>query len=102
MIARHWTGWTTPENASGYEEHLKGTVFPHLRTIAGYKGGYVLRRNVADEVEFVVINLFDSVADIQAFAGDDYTVAKFEPDAERLLARVQPIALHYNVCATAL
>jgi hypothetical protein len=100
MIARHWRGWTTPDNALEYEQLLKGTVLPNLWKIAGYKGGYVLRRNLNGEVEFVVINLFDSVEAIQAFAGEDYAVAKFEPEAERLLARVEPFALHYEICAT--
>lgn len=102
MIARHWTGWTTHENAHGYEQLLKATIFPNLWKIAGYKGGYALRRNLTDEVEFVVINIFDSVEAIQAFAGEDYAVAKFEPEAERLLARVEKFALHYEICATAL
>ena len=102
MIARHWTGWTTPENAHGYEQLLKGTILPNLRKIAGYRGGYVLRRNLTSEVEFVVINMFDSVEAIQALAGEDYAVAKFEPEATRLLARVEQFALHYEICATAL
>ncbi len=102
MIARHWTGWTTPENAPGYEQHLKGTILPNLRKLAGYRGGYVLRRNLTNEVEFVVINMFDSVEAIQAFAGEDYAVAKFEPEAKRLLARFEPSALHFEICATVL
>jgi antibiotic biosynthesis monooxygenase (ABM) superfamily enzyme len=100
MIARHWTGWTTPENADGYEQLLKKSIIPSLWKIAGYKGAQVLRRDLTAEVEFVVINLFDSIEAVQAFAGENYTVAKFEPEAERLLARVEPFALHYEVCAT--
>jgi len=71
-----------------------------LKDIPGYKGGYVLRRNVAGEVEFVVINLFDSIEAVQAFAGPDYTVAKFEPEARQLLAKVEPFAHHYEICAS--
>lgn len=100
MIARHWRGWTTPENADAYQELLRGTVLPGLKKIAGYRGGYVLRREVAEEVEFVVINLFDSIEAVQQFAGPDYTVAQFEPEARRLLARAEPLAVHYEVCVT--
>jgi heme-degrading monooxygenase HmoA len=71
-----------------------------LKTIPGYKGGYVLRRNVSDEVEFIVINLFDSIQAIQAFAGPDYSVATFEPEARHLLAKVEPLAHHYEICAS--
>jgi len=97
MIARHWTGWTTPENAEAYERLLQDTVLPQLRRIAGYRGGYILRKDASDEVEFVVINLFESFADVQAFAGPDYSVSVFEPEARRLLARIEPYAKHYEV-----
>jgi antibiotic biosynthesis monooxygenase (ABM) superfamily enzyme len=100
MIARHWRGWTTPNNGDSYENLLKEKILPMLKDIPGYKGGYVLRRNVAGEVEFVVINLFDSIEAVQAFAGPDYTVAKFEPEARQLLAKVEPFAHHYEICAS--
>jgi hypothetical protein len=98
MIARHWRGWTAPQNADAYQKLLSGTVLPGLKNIFGYRGGYVLRRDVAEEVEFVVINLFDSIEAVQQFAGPDYAVAQFEPEARRLLARVDPLAVHYEVC----
>ena len=100
MIARYFRGWTKPNNADAYENLLKKKVLPELRNIPGYKGGYVLRRNVPDEVEFVVINLFDSIEAVEAFAGSDYSAAKFEPEARQLLARFEPLALHYEICAS--
>jgi antibiotic biosynthesis monooxygenase (ABM) superfamily enzyme len=97
MIARHWRGWTAPENAAAYEDLLRKTVLPGLKKIEGYRGGYVLRRNAGAEVEFVVVNLFDSIEAVQQFAGPDYAVAQFEPEARRLLARVEPLANHYEI-----
>ncbi|HEY1772657.1 MAG TPA: antibiotic biosynthesis monooxygenase [Gammaproteobacteria bacterium] len=97
MIARHWRGWTMPENADAYESLLKEKVLPGLKGIAGYRGGYVLRREIPDAVEFVVINLFDSLDAVKAFAGPDYSVAVFEPEARVLLAKVEPLAAHYEV-----
>ena len=100
MIARHWRGWTTPANADPYENLLKKKILPMLKEIPGYKGGYVLRRDMTAEVEFVVINLFDSIESVQAFAGPDYTVAKFEPEARQLLSKVEPFAHHYEIRAS--
>jgi len=100
MIARHWRGWTAPHNADAYAELLRTTVLPGMQAIPGYRGGYLLRRDLAQEVEFVVVNLFDSIAAVQRFAGADYTVAQFEPEARRLLSRIEPTATHYEVCAT--
>ena len=99
MIARHWRGWTEVRNADAYESLLKTQVLPELARVAGYRGGYVLRCDGAEEVEFVVLNLFDSVEAVRLFAGPDYSVPVFEPEARRLLSRVEPLARHYDVRA---
>ncbi len=97
MIARHWRGWTKPENADAYENLLRTTVLPALLQIEGYRGGYVLRHLGPTECEFVVINLFDSVDAVRRFAGEDYAVPVFEPEALQLLSKVDPVAAHYEV-----
>lgn len=100
MVARHWTGWTRPEDADAYERLLRETVLPALKQIHGYHGGYVLRRIDGTEVQFVVVNLFASLEAVKAFAGSDYETPVFEPEAKRLLSRVEPKALHYDVRLT--
>jgi heme-degrading monooxygenase HmoA len=99
MIARYWRGWTKPQDVEAYEALLKGKVLPGLRTIEGYRGGYVLRREDADEVEFVVVNFFDSLESVRRFAGEDYCTPVFEPEARALLSRIEPQATHYEVRA---
>ena len=46
---------------------------------------------------FVIVNLFDSIEVVRAFAGPDYSTPVFEPEARLLLSRVEPIAHHYEV-----
>jgi len=98
MIARVWRGWTTAEHADAYERLLREVVYPGLKTISGYLGGYILRHDGADETEFVAMNMFESLDAVKAFAGPDYDVPVFEPEARRLLSRVEPVARHYEVC----
>ena len=100
MIARHWRGWTQIQDADAYERLLKSKVLPSLKNISGYRGGYLLRSDGPQEVEFVVVNLFESLEAVKQFAGPDYTVPVFEPEAKRLLCRVEPIARHYEVRAS--
>ena len=69
MIARHWRGWTTVQNADDYERFLKEKVLPGLKEIEGYRGGYLLRSDGGDEAEFVVVNFFDSLDAVKRFAG---------------------------------
>jgi heme-degrading monooxygenase HmoA len=97
MIARHWRGWTKAENADGYEGFLKAKVLPRLRTIRSYRGGYILRKDGVEESEFVVINFFDSLEAVKQFAGADYTVPVFEPEAKAFLSRIENFAAHYEV-----
>ena len=100
MIARVWRGWTSLENADSYERLLREQVLPGLQRIDGYRGGYILRQAGNDEVEFVVMNLFDSLEAVRAFAGPEYTVPVFEPEARGLLSKVEPVARHYEVKTT--
>jgi len=99
MVARHWRGWTTAENADAYESLLKARVLPALSEIKGYRGGYILRKDNSVETEFVVVNLFDSLEAIKSFAGQDYATPVFEPEAKALLSHIEPVATHYEVRA---
>src|SRR5215469_6746530 len=97
MIARHWRGWTKLRDAEAYETLLKETVLPGLKNIEGYRGGYVLRNDGSEEAEFVVINFFESLDAVRRFAGPDYALAVFEPEAKKRLSRIEPTATHYEV-----
>ena len=97
MIARVWKGWTKSEDADAYEKLLQETVYPQLEDIKGYQGGYILRRELGTETEFIAFNLFDSLEAVKEFAGQDYEVPVFEPEARVLLSKVEPIARHYEV-----
>ena len=100
MIAHLWRGWTSIEKADAYEKLLREQVLPGLQRIDGYRGGYILRQEGSDEVEFVVMNLFESLEAVRAFAGPDYSVPVFDPQARQLLFKVEPLARHYEVKST--
>jgi antibiotic biosynthesis monooxygenase (ABM) superfamily enzyme len=96
MITRLWRGWTTVDNADAYERFLLDDLFPSMREIAGFRGADILRRLEHDEVAFITLTRFDSLAAIQAFAGDDYETPVLEPQALALLARYERRALHFD------
>jgi len=60
MIARVWHGRTKPEHADAYESHLRPELLPGLSLQKGFRGSYLLRRAVGNEVEFITIILWDS------------------------------------------
>jgi antibiotic biosynthesis monooxygenase (ABM) superfamily enzyme len=84
------------DNADAYERFLLGELLPSMREIPGFRGADILRRVEHDEVAFITLTRFDSVAAIQAFAGDDYETPVLEPQALTLLARYDRRALHFD------
>ena len=102
MIGRIWHGWTSHDNADAYEELLRMEIFENIakRSIPGYRGIHLLRRDIEDRVEFVTVMWFDSLEAVQAFAGEDYEVAVVPPKARQLLSRLDEHSAHYQVIVT--
>lgn len=99
MISRVWHGWTNRDNADAYENLLRTEIFTNIadRSIEGYRGIHLLRRNVEDGVEFVTIMWFDSLDVVRTFAGEDYETAVVPPAAKQLLSRFDNRSTHYQV-----
>ncbi len=97
MMARVWRGWAWPEKAQDYIEHLQQTIFSELYQIEGFRGASVLRRNLADSVEFTVETLWESMAAIRQFAGENVEVAVVAPAAQGLFRKYETTVTHYEV-----
>ena len=101
MIKRVWHGWTTPGNADAYEALLQESVFPGIeaKTIPGYRGIELLRRDLGDEVEFITVMTFDSLTSVTAFQGEDYERAYVPEEARKVLRRWDERSAHYELRA---
>ncbi len=102
MISRIWHGWTNHDNADAYEKLLRTEIFTNIqkRSIMGFRGIHLLRRDVDDGVEFVTIMWFDTLDAVRAFAGEEYEVAVVPPEARQLLSRFDELSAHYQVIKT--
>ena len=97
MIARVWHGRTTQENAAAYEELLGTTILPGIDRVRGFRGAELFRRSLGDEVEFMTVTRFDSLAAVREFAGEDYERAVISDEAHRLLSRVDERVAVYEL-----
>ncbi len=99
MISRIWRGWTTPRNADAYERLLRAEIFTGIakRSIPGYRGLDLLRRESGDTVEFVTVMWFDTLEAVRAFAGTDCEAAVVPAEARALLLRFDERSAHYDV-----
>ena len=102
MISRIWHGWTSHDYADEYEELLRSEIFTSIsrRSIPGYSGIHLLRRDVDDGVEFVTIMWFETMDAVREFAGEGYEAAVVPPEARRLLSRFDHKSSHYQVIET--
>ena len=97
MIGRIWHGWAAREDADAYQTMLNSDVLPGIHRIQGYRGAYVMRREVGDEVEFITMTIFENLAAVKQFAGEDYTKAVVQGPAQKLLKRADTRSSHYEI-----
>ena len=97
MIARLWHGVTTPENATKYEELLRDEILPGIHRVEGYRGAYLLRREVSGGTEFITFTIFDSMDAVRRFAGDDFEAAVVPEEARQLLTDFDRRSVHYTI-----
>ena len=103
MIARIWHGWTSTQDANMYETMLRDEIFPAIarRNISGYNGAELFFREDGEEVEFVTLLRFDSMAAVEAFAGRESGRPVIYPKAEPLLKRMDEQSRHYRIAFAA-
>jgi heme-degrading monooxygenase HmoA len=99
MIVRTWHGYTTPENATAYEQLLKEEVFKEIKgkNINGFKGIRLLRKDGVNEVTFMTLMSFDNIEAVKQFAGEDYEQAYVPDAARKILSRFDDKAVHYEL-----
>jgi len=100
VVARVWHGYTRPEHADAYEALLKPELLPGIGGVPGYKGSYLLRRPLGDEVEFVTVMLWESRDAIRAAAGPDYETAIIPEERRQYLSRFDAKSQHYDIAST--
>ena len=99
MVVRTWRGYGAVADAQAYPRHLLQSVKPKLEQLAGFRGLYLLRCRDFEEIEFLVLTLWDSTEAVHAFAGEQPEQAVVEPEARAALVRFDKTVRHYEVLA---
>jgi heme-degrading monooxygenase HmoA len=97
MIIREWRGRASPSKADAYSKHFHNKVVPELRRVAGFAGAQLSRRQLHDNIEFLVLTRWQSMDAIRAFAGTDVEKAVVEPGAVAALVGFDTTVQHYEV-----
>jgi heme-degrading monooxygenase HmoA len=97
MIARIWKGAVHQRDGDAYAGYMRETGVAAYASTPGNRGVWMLRRDVDDRTEFVMLTLWDSLEAVRSFAGDDYETAVFYPEDDRFLVERDLTATHYQV-----
>jgi len=97
MISRQCPGITSWEKAPVYIAHLQNDTFPQLSSMKGFIKAAMLKRNVPEGVEFLVITEWESLEDIKQFAGTDPNVAVVPAVVEEIMIRYDKVVKHYEI-----
>jgi heme-degrading monooxygenase HmoA len=100
MITRNWTGVVKAERVHDYIAHLQNDTFKKLSTIKGFINASILRREVTDGVEFLVITMWETMEAIQEFAGPNADIAVVPQIAQDMMVRYDPVVRHYKEVLT--
>jgi heme-degrading monooxygenase HmoA len=81
------------------DSRLRGEVIPGIeaRHIPGFRSIDLVRRERADDVEFMTLMWFDSLDNVRSFMGDDYELAHVPAAAQAVLKDFDPRSAHYEV-----
>ena len=97
MIARTWRGAVARGDGDAYAEYLNATGVSAYQGTPGNRGVWMLRRDLEEKTEFVMLTFWESMDAIKAFAGERPEVAVFYPDDDRYLIERDETATHFVV-----
>jgi heme-degrading monooxygenase HmoA len=97
MMVRTWRGRTRLEDADHYLAYLQETGLREYRATPGNRGVQVLRRDVGNEVEFLILSLWESMEAVRKFAGPMPDRAVFYPEDEQYLTDFDRDVHHYEL-----
>ena len=101
MIARTWRGAVRRADGDAYARYMQETGVAGYAATPGNRGVWMLRRDLDDRTEFLMVTLWDSIEAVKAFAGDDYQTAVFYPEDDRFLIERERTATHFEVAGQA-
>jgi heme-degrading monooxygenase HmoA len=103
VIARTWRGWVSTGKTAAYIEYVTRTGLDSYRKTPGNLGAQMWTRDLGDgRTEVMTISWWSSRADIEAFAGEDISVAVFYPEDDDYLIDRETTVTHYDVPQSAL
>jgi heme-degrading monooxygenase HmoA len=97
VISRQWRGIAKRSEADRYISHLRAETFPQLGAIPGFVSASILRRDVAEGIEFRIVTTWESIEAICRFAGENPERAVVPEKVQQMMVTYDRTVDHYEV-----
>jgi heme-degrading monooxygenase HmoA len=97
MIERHWTGIARKDSANEYIAHLRNDTFIEIKKIKGFISASILKRDLSEGVEFLIITKWETLEVIKQFAGEDIEIAVVPKLVQDIMIKYDKKVRHYEV-----
>ncbi len=97
MMMRLWRGRVPSGKAAAYLAFLREGGLKDYAETPGNLGIYAFQRELGPHTEFLLLTLWESVAAIKRFAGEEYEKARYKPEDNNFLIELEPLVAHYEV-----
>jgi heme-degrading monooxygenase HmoA len=97
MISRNWTGLCKREKANDYIQHLREDTFQSIKKIDGFIRASILKREVSDGIEFLIVTEWESLNSIRQFAGNSYETSVVPEIVKEMMVRYDENVRHYEI-----
>lgn len=96
-ISRQWIGLCKKERANDYILHLQEETFQELLTLKGFLRASILKRELSEGIEFLIVTEWESLESIKQFAGEEVATAVVPPAVQEMMVRFDKMVRHYEI-----
>lgn len=97
MVSRHWTGIAKKERADEYIHHLRTDTFKQIEKIPGFISAQILKREINEGIEFLIITEWNNLNAVKQFAGQSFDTAVVPKLVQDIMIRYDDKVRHYDV-----
>jgi len=96
MITRIWHGRTNTIDAVAYREFVITTGIMDYTSIKGNLGAQIWQREEGEITHIYTVSWWKDYESIKAFAGEDFTKAKYYDEDKNFLLEFEPLVQHFE------
>lgn len=97
MIVRTWRGAVARDDGDAYAAYMRETGVAGYARTPGNRGVWMLRRDLDDRCEFMMVTVWETLDAVKGFAGEDHERAVFYPEDDRFLVEREETATDWQV-----